>query len=96
MPGYGTSSSQEICRVSTVSWCGGTRALGAKEGPLAAGSGSGSGPALGNLYYMGVPCGTDGEVAMAFGVAGLRFCNRGGRYSVLSKRSQLPMCRLSS
>ena len=79
-----------------MSWCGGTRALGAKEGPLAAGSGSGSGTALGNLYYMGVPCGADGEVAMALGVAGLRFCNRGGRDSVLSKHSRLSMCRLSS
>ena len=79
-----------------MSWCGGTRTLGATEGSVEAESGSGFGLALGNLYYMGVPCGADREVAMALGVAGLRSYYRGGRYSVLSKHSQLSMCRLSS
>ena len=79
-----------------MSWCGGTRTLGATEGSVEAESGSGFGLALDNLYYMGVPCGADREVAMALGVAGLRSYYRGGRYSVLSKHSQLSMCRLSS
>ncbi len=93
--GYGASSSQEICRVSTVSWLSGSCALGAQEGPGTAESRSGPGVALGNLYPMGITCCDDGEVAMAPGVVGIRSYDRGNRHSNLSKYSQLSMCRLS-
>ena len=96
MLGYGTSSSQKVCRMSAVSWFSGPCALGAKEGSVAAGSGSRVGITLDNLYCVGVHCGADREVAMALGTAGLRFCNLGSRHGNLSKYSQLSMYQLSS
>ena len=89
MLGHGTSSSQNVCRVSSVSWFSDPCALGNKEVSVAAGSGSGFGITLDNLYCVGVPCNADREVAMALGIAGLRFCNRGSRQGNLSKYSQL-------